>query len=138
MSASHILHRGRSVLSKLNINKKYKVPTSSASPADFSDPAAVPTLASALDPGARSSHDSTAPTTTPSTASSDARPLGHLDAQGALAFCYEFGLGIAANFVQAESIYMLAAEKGNGLALSRLAFLRKYGRPSVKIDRIES
>ncbi|KAF9079244.1 hypothetical protein BGX23_004608, partial [Mortierella sp. AD031] len=43
-----------------------------------------------------------------------------------------------ADFVEAERLYILAAEKNNGLALSRLAFLRKYGRPSVKIDRIES
>ncbi|CAG8583897.1 19003_t:CDS:2 [Rhizophagus irregularis] len=64
--------------------------------------------------------------------------LNHPEAQGILAFCYEFGLGVEKDFKQAELHYIPAAELGNGLAQARLAFLRKYGRPSVRIDRAEA
>ncbi|CAG8640542.1 9627_t:CDS:2, partial [Paraglomus occultum] len=67
-----------------------------------------------------------------------AADLHHPQAQGVLAFCYEFGLGIEKDFKQAEQHYISAAERGNGLAQARLAFLRKYGRPSVRIDRTEA
>src|SRR6266487_705251 len=52
--------------------------------------------------------------------------LNHPEAQGVLAFCYEFGLGVKNDFKQAELHYIPAAELGNGLAQARLAFLRKY------------
>ncbi|CAG8566106.1 10746_t:CDS:2 [Paraglomus brasilianum] len=64
--------------------------------------------------------------------------MNHPQAQGVLAFCYEFGLGIEKDFKRAEQYYIPAAERGNGLAQARLAFLRKYGRPSVRIDRTEA
>ncbi|CAG8448114.1 6838_t:CDS:2 [Ambispora leptoticha] len=67
-----------------------------------------------------------------------ATSMNHTQAQGVLAFCYEFGLGVEKNFKQAELHYISAAESGNGLAQARLAFLRKYGRPSVRIDRSEA
>ena len=50
----------------------------------------------------------------------------------------EFGLGCEQDFKQAETLYIMAASQNNGLALSRLAFLRKYGRPGIKIDRVEA
>ncbi|CAG8778952.1 8411_t:CDS:2, partial [Gigaspora rosea] len=34
--------------------------------------------------------------------------------------------------------FIKTAESGNGLAQARLAFLRKYGRPCVRIDRAEA
>ncbi|CAG8436219.1 7103_t:CDS:2 [Funneliformis caledonium] len=67
-----------------------------------------------------------------------AASLKHPESQGVMAFCYEFGLGIEKDFKQAELHYIPAAELGNGLAQARLAFLRKYGRPSVHIDRAEA
>ncbi|CAG8546765.1 9329_t:CDS:2 [Ambispora gerdemannii] len=67
-----------------------------------------------------------------------AATMNHTQAQGVLAFCYEFGLGVEKDFKQAELHYISAAESGNGLAQARLAFLRKYGRPSVRIDRSEA
>jgi TPR repeat protein len=42
------------------------------------------------------------------------------------------------DFKGAETLYISAAVGGSGLAQSRLAFLRKYGRPGVKIDRVEA
>jgi TPR repeat protein len=69
---------------------------------------------------------------------------GHADALGVLGFCYEFGLGIEQNFKEAESLYLQAAIKDCGLgifvdaAAARMSFLRKYGRPSIKIDRVEA
>ncbi|KAI8804822.1 hypothetical protein BJ742DRAFT_822577 [Cladochytrium replicatum] len=63
---------------------------------------------------------------------------GHAEAQAVLGFCYEFGLGVAQDFKSAENLYICGAIKGIGLAQSRLAFLRRYGRPTVKIDRVEA
>ncbi|KAG0044893.1 hypothetical protein BGZ90_008635, partial [Linnemannia elongata] len=181
-SASHILHRGRSVFSKLN--KKYRIPASATlataascpySPVPCSHNAdAFLSTESCPSGQAHSRSDSTSSNNNNSTITNPqdlckaqqlfdlaqqllfgrhghtkdesaaveyyrlATQLGHLEAQGVLAFCYEFGLGLQANYVEAERLYILAAEKGDGLSLSRLAFLRKYGRPSGKIDRIES
>ncbi|CAG8699081.1 18854_t:CDS:2, partial [Racocetra fulgida] len=67
-----------------------------------------------------------------------ASKLNHIEARGVLGFCYEFGLGVEKNFKQAELHYIPAAKSGNGLAQARLAFLRKYGRPCVRIDRAEA
>ncbi|PWA01030.1 hypothetical protein BB558_002888 [Smittium angustum] len=50
-------------------------------------------------------------------------------------FCYEFGLGVECDFAESERIYKPAALRGNALAQSRLSFLKKYGRPGVRIDR---
>jgi TPR repeat protein len=61
----------------------------------------------------------------------------HTASQGVLGFCFEFGLGVPQDFIQAEKHY-LAASSGNSLSMARLAFLRKYGRPGVKIDRVEA
>ncbi|KAG0289953.1 hypothetical protein BGZ96_006555, partial [Linnemannia gamsii] len=167
-SASHILHRGRSVFSKLN--KKYRIPASASlataascpySPAPCSHTAdAFLSTESCPSGQAHSRSNSTSDTQNNNTTTNPqdlckaqqlfdlAQQLlfgrhGHAKdesaaAQGVLAFCFEFGLGLQANYVEAERLYILAAEKGDGLSLSRLAFLRKYGRPSVKIDRIES
>jgi TPR repeat protein len=55
-----------------------------------------------------------------------------------LGFCFEFGHGVEMNFKEAEKCYIEAAELQDGLGMSRLAFLRKYGRPGVKIDRVEA
>jgi TPR repeat protein len=62
----------------------------------------------------------------------------HVQAQAVLGFCFEFGLGTEQDFIAAENLYNTAAKAGNGLAQSRLAFLRRYGRPSIKIDRVEA
>jgi hypothetical protein len=59
-------------------------------------------------------------------------------AKAILGFCTEFGLGCTMDFKQAERLYIEASAQGNGLAMARLAFLRKYGRPDVVIDRVES
>ncbi|CAG8509290.1 8128_t:CDS:2, partial [Cetraspora pellucida] len=67
-----------------------------------------------------------------------ASKLNHIEARGVLGFCYEFGLGVEKDFKQAELHYIPAAKSGNGLAQARLAFLRKYGRPCVRIDRAEA
>lgn len=64
--------------------------------------------------------------------------LSHAKAEGVLGFCYEFGMGVETNFVTSEKHYLNAAKKNDGLAIARLAFLRKYGRPNVKIDRSEA
>ncbi|KAI8853387.1 hypothetical protein BC829DRAFT_382699 [Chytridium lagenaria] len=63
---------------------------------------------------------------------------GHVQAQAVLGFCLEFGIGTSQDFKAAEKLYLAAAVKGNGLAGARLSFLRRYGRPSVKIDRVEA
>jgi len=63
---------------------------------------------------------------------------GVVQAKAILGFCYEFGLGVPENFKSAEELYVNAANENNGLAQARLAFLRRYGRPSVKIDRNEA
>lgn len=66
------------------------------------------------------------------------KALNNMDAIALLAFCTEFGLGTAQDSVKAEKLYVLAAKKSdNGLAIARLAFLRYYGRPFVRIDRVE-
>lgn len=61
-------------------------------------------------------------------------PLAH----SVLGFCYEFGLGVEVDFVQAEQLYLEGAQLRDGLSQARLAFLRKYGRPGVKINRVEA
>lgn len=58
----------------------------------------------------------------------------HSAATAVLAFCYEFALGVDENYAMAEELYLQAGRNKNGLACARLAFLRRYGRPSVKID----
>lgn len=63
-----------------------------------------------------------------------------------LGFCYEFGFGVLNHFGSAEKYYLLALPSDLDsdmdervlFAISRLAFLRKYGRPGVYIDRIEA
>ncbi|KAG1108820.1 hypothetical protein G6F42_015852 [Rhizopus arrhizus] len=67
-----------------------------------------------------------------------AMALGNPKAEGVLGFCYEFGMGVETDFVQSEYHYIQAAKKNDGLSIARLAFLRKYGRPNVKIDRSEA
>ncbi|PVU89365.1 hypothetical protein BB561_005403 [Smittium simulii] len=52
-----------------------------------------------------------------------------------LGFCYEFGLGVKCDYAKSERFYKPCAIKGNALGQSRLAFLKKYGRPGIKIDR---
>lgn len=60
-------------------------------------------------------------------------------AQALLGFAHEFGLGLdTQDFKEAETLYIAAANGGSGLAQARLAFLRKYGRPGVRIDRVEA
>lgn len=64
---------------------------------------------------------------------------GHIHAQALLGFCFEFGLGVdQVDFAAAEKEYIEAGNAGSGLASARMAFLKKYGRPGVKIDRIEA
>lgn len=59
-----------------------------------------------------------------------------------LGFCYEFGFGVSNDFKTAEKCYISAIHQDHDertlFAISRLAFLRKYGRPGVVIDRIEA
>lgn len=55
-----------------------------------------------------------------------------------LGFCAEFGMGVETDFKVAERLYIEAASEDCGLGMARLAFLRKYGRPGVKIDRVEA
>jgi TPR repeat protein len=59
-------------------------------------------------------------------------------AMSVLGFCHEFGIGCQMDFIEAERLYIEAASLGDGMAYARLAFLRKYGRPGVKIDRVEA
>lgn len=63
---------------------------------------------------------------------------GDVQAQAVLGFCYEFELGVKQDYKAAENLYICAAVKGNGVAMIRLAFLRRYGRPGVKMDRVEA
>jgi hypothetical protein len=64
---------------------------------------------------------------------------GHTSSQAVLGFLYEFGIGVAEqDFQAAEKLYLASAKAGNGLSQTRLTFLRKYGRPGVKIDRLEA
>ena len=63
---------------------------------------------------------------------------GNPEAQATLGFCYEFGLGLEQDYKAAENLYICAAVKGSGLAQIRLAFFRRYGRPGIKIDRVEA
>jgi TPR repeat protein len=58
--------------------------------------------------------------------------------QAVLGFCYEFGLGVEQDYKAAEQLYISAAHKGSSLATLQLSFIRRYGRPSVKIDRVEA
>ncbi|CEG80349.1 hypothetical protein RMATCC62417_14703 [Rhizopus microsporus] len=67
-----------------------------------------------------------------------ATECNHVQAEGIIGFCYEFGLGLPKDFVEAERRYLAAASKGDGLSMARLAFLRKYGRPNVRINRVEA
>ncbi|KAI8822022.1 uncharacterized protein EV422DRAFT_495023 [Fimicolochytrium jonesii] len=62
--------------------------------------------------------------------------FGH--AQAILAFCYEFSMGCQPDYPLCEDLYKKAALHGSGLACTRLSFLRRYGRPSVRIDRVEA
>ncbi|OMH85760.1 hypothetical protein AX774_g673 [Zancudomyces culisetae] len=55
-----------------------------------------------------------------------------------LGFCYEFGIEVKCDFIKAELLYLPAADAGCSLAQLRIAFLRKYGRPGVKIDKLEA
>ena len=55
-----------------------------------------------------------------------------------LVLCTNFGMGVETDFILSEKHYLTAAKKEDGLAMARLAFLRKYGRPNVKIDRAEA
>lgn len=85
-------------------------------------------------------------------------------AHSILGFSYEFGLGIKTSFQRAEHHYLLATSilttciENSGestlalmidassaivyqaclVAVARLAFLRKYGRPGIKMDRREA
>lgn len=51
-------------------------------------------------------------------------------------FCLEFGIGTDRDIIKALQHY--ESSKDNGLSLVRLAFLRKYGRANVVIDRHEA
>lgn len=42
------------------------------------------------------------------------------------------------DFKGAEKLYIDGSMLGDGLCCARLAFLRKYGRPGVKINRVEA
>ncbi|KAJ1916307.1 hypothetical protein IWQ60_008147 [Tieghemiomyces parasiticus] len=60
------------------------------------------------------------------------------DATAVLGFCYEFGLGVATDYRLAEHCYLTAAKSGNGLGMTRMVFLRKFGRPGVVINQPEA
>ncbi|CAO3619914.1 unnamed protein product [Mucor fragilis] len=80
----------------------------------------------------------------------------HSGAQAVLGFCYEFGLGISLDFQLAERYYIMSVktaltennathsidelelDQATLLGMARLAFLRKYGRPGVQINRVEA
>ncbi|KAL7751291.1 hypothetical protein RI367_003150 [Sorochytrium milnesiophthora] len=69
-----------------------------------------------------------------------AADLGHTLAIALLGFCYEFGLGVEHDFSAAERYYVEAANAPHHepLSMARLAFLRRYGRPNVRMDRAEA
>ncbi|KAI9261131.1 nucleotide-sugar transporter-domain-containing protein [Sporodiniella umbellata] len=86
-----------------------------------------------------------------------AAALGCGEALAVLGFCFEFGLGTTIDFRLAEKNYIASIKaallsddlkdpKINHIelhdtimmAISRLAFLRKYGRPGVQMDRVEA
>ncbi|KAJ1977236.1 hypothetical protein H4R33_006256 [Dimargaris cristalligena] len=64
--------------------------------------------------------------------------LLNVEATALLGFCYEFGLGVTVDYQEAERLYNRAADAGNGLAQARMAFFRKFGRPGIKMDRLEA
>lgn len=61
-----------------------------------------------------------------------------------VAFFKEFMLGVEkrpmtdADFEEAEKLYLVAAERGCGMAMARLAFLKTHGRPGIKIDHADA
>jgi TPR repeat protein len=69
---------------------------------------------------------------------SAAASLGCMKAAGIVGFCLEFGIGTAQSFAACEPWYVRAARAGHALAMARLAFLRRYGRPHVRMNRSES
>ncbi|RKP19283.1 HCP-like protein, partial [Rozella allomycis CSF55] len=69
----------------------------------------------------------------------EAAELGHGLAVTLVGFCYEFGYGVSIDYSKAEKYYMVALESYvEPFALCRMAFLRKYGRPGIKIDILEA
>ena len=56
-------------------------------------------------------------------------------AEALIGFCYEFGIGTSVDFSKAFFHYLEASNQKNGLGCARLAFLLKYGRPGINIDR---
>ncbi|KAI9190017.1 hypothetical protein H9P43_001450 [Blastocladiella emersonii ATCC 22665] len=63
---------------------------------------------------------------------------GVAKASALVGFCHEFGLGTEQSFRACEPYYMGAAQAGSALAMARLSFLRRYGRPYVHMNRAES
>ncbi|KAJ3365240.1 hypothetical protein GGF32_009745 [Allomyces javanicus] len=57
---------------------------------------------------------------------------------GLFRFMFEFGLGIEISFAQCERYYQAAAARGHALSMLRLAFLKKNGRPGLKMDQNEA
>lgn len=57
---------------------------------------------------------------------------------GLLGYCYEFGIGCEQDFRKCEPLYSLAASQSEPLAMARLSFLKRYGRPHVKINKNEA
>ncbi|PJF16886.1 hypothetical protein PSACC_03306 [Paramicrosporidium saccamoebae] len=63
---------------------------------------------------------------------------GYALGETVLGFCLEFGIGGPVDYSAAERHYDSAANCGEGVAISRLAFLQRQGRPGIKINRLEA
>ncbi|KAJ3374061.1 hypothetical protein GGF31_008277 [Allomyces arbusculus] len=68
-----------------------------------------------------------------------AADLGDAKAMGIVGFMLEFGLGgHPPSFERCEPYYQAAAARGHALSMTRLAFLKRYGRPAIKMDKNEA
>ncbi|KNE71842.1 hypothetical protein AMAG_16274 [Allomyces macrogynus ATCC 38327] len=68
-----------------------------------------------------------------------AADLGDAKAMGIIGFMLEFGLGgTPPSFERCEPYYQAAAARGHALSMTRLAFLKRYGRPAIKMDKNEA
>jgi TPR repeat protein len=59
---------------------------------------------------------------------------GCFSALALLGICYEFGLILEKDVVQAENYYLKAVDNGDYIGAARLAFLKRYGRPGISMD----
>ncbi|KAI9223688.1 hypothetical protein BC828DRAFT_395820 [Blastocladiella britannica] len=59
-------------------------------------------------------------------------------ANGLVGLQYEFGLGVEQSFQNCEPYYVAAGTAGHALSQQRMSFLRRYGRPHVRMNRTDA